>query len=119
MGNEKNKLDIVKEILERSKSEKKSISELCKEYGIDRTTFYRNLKKLESGKIQEKQKTSETEKQVFSKSKKVKRTFELLEEVEKAIRIEAALQGKKIVDFVNEALWQAVSEQAKKVVKGQ
>lgn len=124
MGDKENKVEVVKEILRRSKEEGISIMKLCDEYGMNRTTFYRTLNKLkEENKEIEGQlslvddgKTSKevnADKQVFDKSKRVKKTFELYKQVDWAIKLEAIRQGKKVVDFVNEVLWNAVSQETR------
>lgn len=124
MGDKENKVEVVKEILRRSKEEGISIMKLCDEYGMNRTTFYRTLNKLkeENKEIEgqlslvddgETSKEVNADKQVFDKSKRVKKTFELYKQVDWAIKLEALRQGKKVVDFVNEVLWNAVSQETR------
>lgn len=136
------RLEIVKRILQENAETGESFVKLCQKYNFSRNIFYHLKAKAEEelkneGVIEgqmdisnfteetsnsEKQginksiKTSKSNKQVFDKNNRVKKTFELYEQVEKAIKIEAAKQGLKVVDFVNKALWQAISDEVKKIL---
>jgi predicted DNA binding CopG/RHH family protein len=136
------RLEIAKKILQENAETGESFVKLCQKYNFSRNIFYDLRVKAEEdlkneGMIEEQTnisnfteetsnsekqginesiKTSKPNKQVFDKSKGVKKTFKLYEQVEKAIKIEAAKQGLKVVDFVNKALWQAISDEVKKIL---
>jgi hypothetical protein len=136
------RLEIAKKILRENAETGESLVKLCQKYNFSRNILYdlkakaeeelrnegviagqldisnfakeaSNLEKEVKNKIV---KTSKLDKQVFDKNNRVKKTFELYEQVEKGIKIEAARQGLKVVDFVNEVLWSAISDEVKKML---
>jgi predicted HicB family RNase H-like nuclease len=80
----------------------------------------RNMEQEKKENVQASQarETSEKEKQVTTGEPALKKkTFEIEEYVEKAVKIQAALEEKTINEYVNDTLKASISEEVKKLIK--
>lgn len=136
----------VKEIVRRYNEKEGTILDLVKEYeGYSRNKFYRDIAKLGIVKDDEKDiyilkndniegqlnilddeapgeeikkdSPGELEERKATKMIKVKKTYEIEEFTEKAVKIQATLEGKTINDYVNDVLQASISDEVKKLIE--
>lgn len=104
------------EVAERVARGEGSITAICKKVGLNRSTFYRYKNILEEegktigGVIRGQKEVNEM------KPKKRKHTFEIDANLHKAIKVQAAIEGKTINNFINDLIKNSISNEVKKLI---
>ena len=124
-----------KEIARRYNQGQGTISALCKDIGIGRSTFYKAIGEIGIVKDDEKDiyiipdiqvkdqeepapaEPKEERKGQRMKQEKKKKTFEIDVELEQLIRIQAAIEDITINEWVNNVLWKAIPDDTRKIIK--